>query len=538
MSTHEQSVTECLKPHNIDEFWPDRVAKDVEPPVVKPLSSESLWEEIEDEDAEGGTRSVPRNDVLKEHLRREGRLTEADLIKLVETAAEIFATEETLLTVPAPVTVCGDIHGQFYDLLKLLEVGGDPSGTSYLFLGDYVDRGNFSAECVLLLYSYKIRYPDTFFMLRGNHECRHLTEYFTFKEEAKYKYSMDAYDAIMDSFDTLPLGAVMNDQFLCVHGGLSPSIKNLDDIRNIERIQEPPQTGPMCDLLWADPADNYETTDSDDADWFRHNEVRGCSYSYGYRAVCDFLKHNGLLSLIRAHEAQDAGYKMMLKTKETGFPSVITLFSAPNYLDAYNNKGAILRYENNVMNIRQFNHSPHPYYLPNFMDVFKWSMPFVAEKVSEMLLVVMRLVEEEEEEVGTPEEDARAKQEAIRNKIRAMGRLSKWMKTLREEREVILKLKGLTDRNVIPRGLLSEGADAIYEAVGNFERAKAADAENEHRPKSRSLPRQLSATSLERLVRLKKKAEATKHEKHKRPAAIAATDVVVEVAVEVVADDE
>lgn len=114
-------------------------------------------------------------------------------------------------------------------------------------------------------------------------------------------------------------------------------------------------------------------------DLFEDNEVRGCSYVYSYRAVIEFLERNNLLSLIRAHEAQDAGYKMYRKSAK-GFPSVITLFSAPNYLDAYNNKGAILRYEDNVMNIRQFNCMPHPYWLPNFMDVFTWSLPFVSEK--------------------------------------------------------------------------------------------------------------------------------------------------------------
>ena len=114
-------------------------------------------------------------------------------------------------------------------------------------------------------------------------------------------------------------------------------------------------------------------------DLFEDNEVRGCSYVYSYRAVIEFLDRNNLLSLIRAHEAQDAGYKMYRKSAK-GFPSVITLFSAPNYLDAYNNKGAILRYEDNVMNIRQFNCMPHPYWLPNFMDVFTWSIPFVSEK--------------------------------------------------------------------------------------------------------------------------------------------------------------
>lgn len=113
---------------------------------------------------------------------------------------------------------------------------------------------------------------------------------------------------------------------------------------------------------------------------FESNEVRGCSYCFGFAAAVEFLDKNNLLSIIRAHEAQDQGYRMYQKHPKTGFPSVITLFSAPNYLDAYGNKGAVLRYENDVMNIRQFNQQPHPYWLPNFMDVFTWSIPFVGEK--------------------------------------------------------------------------------------------------------------------------------------------------------------
>jgi serine/threonine-protein phosphatase 2B catalytic subunit len=108
------------------------------------------------------------------------------VLRIFLKATELFAQESNVLYIDAPATVCGDVHGQYYDLLKLLEVGGNPAETTYIFLGDYVDRGSFSMEVLLLMYSYKINFPTTFLMIRGNHECRHLTQYFTFRSECKF----------------------------------------------------------------------------------------------------------------------------------------------------------------------------------------------------------------------------------------------------------------------------------------------------------------------------------------------------------------
>ncbi|GAA5861064.1 hypothetical protein JCM1840_003068 [Sporobolomyces johnsonii] len=465
--------------------------------VVKDVQAPAFFKPTDDQFYADDTRSKPDIAFLKNHFYREGRLTDDQALFILTEATKILRAEPNLLEVDAPITVCGDIHGQYFDLMKLFEVGGNPADTRYLFLGDYVDRGYFSIECVLYLWALKIWYPNTLFLLRGNHECRHLTDYFTFKLECKHKYSEEVYNACMESFCTLPLAAVMNKQFLCIHGGLSPELNTLDDLRTINRFREPPTHGLMCDVLWADPLEEFGNEKNSDG--FVHNHVRGCSYFFTYTAACQFLERNGLLSIIRAHEAQDAGYRMYRKTKTTGFPSVMTIFSAPNYLDVYNNKAAVLKYENNVMNIRQFNCSPHPYWLPNFMDVFTWSLPFVGEKITDMLIAMLGICskeeldeeDEEEEEVvaegeeGEPElteQQVAERRAAIKNKILAVGKMSKIFSVLREESEAVSELKNVSGTTKLPYGALANGADGIKESITNFGDARKSDIDNEHLP--------------------------------------------------------
>lgn len=254
----------------------------------------------------------------------------------------------------------------------------------------------------------------------------------------------------------------------------------------------------MCDILWADPLEEFGQEKN--SDYFVHNNVRGCSYFFSYPAACAFLEKNNLLSVIRAHEAQDAGYRMYRKTRSTGFPSVMTIFSAPNYLDVYNNKAAVLKYENNVMNIRQFNCTPHPYWLPNFMDVFTWSLPFVGEKITDMLMAILNTCSKEELKEDTASsvlssapssppastvdvETTEAKRRTIKNKILAIGRLSRVFQVLREESEKVTELK-IASGGRLPAGTLMLGAEGIKQAIHNFEDARKVDLQNERLPPS------------------------------------------------------
>jgi serine/threonine-protein phosphatase 2B catalytic subunit len=254
----------------------------------------------------------------------------------------------------------------------------------------------------------------------------------------------------------------------------------------------------MCDMLWADPLEDFGQEKT--SEYFLHNHVRGCSYFFSYPAACAFLEKNNLLSVIRAHEAQDAGYRMYRKTRTTGFPSVMTIFSAPNYLDVYNNKAAVLKYENNVMNIRQFNCTPHPYWLPNFMDVFTWSLPFVGEKITDMLIAILSTCSEEELKEETPSsaspplnspplpenEDPNSlefKRKALKNKVLAIGRMSRVFQVLREESERVTELKTVSGGR-LPAGTLMLGGEGIKNAIQTFEDARKVDIQNERLPPS------------------------------------------------------
>jgi serine/threonine-protein phosphatase 2B catalytic subunit len=314
--------------------------------------------------------------------------------------------EPNLLYLNDPITVVGDIHGQFYDMMGMLELGRQNGGfgnRKYLFLGDYVDRGTWAIEVLIYLYSLKINYPKNIFLLRGNHETRECTQSYNFKQEVLHKHDQEIYDLVLDSFDCLPLAAVLNGEYFCVHAGISPAFEKASDIEKIQRFQEVPADGPACDLVWSDPTENSSGKVSRR---FEFNDKRNCSVIYGRSEVASFLQKSKLKCIIRAHEVQLEGYKEHFWGGKSD-PMVITLFSAPNYCGSYRNQGAIMQFHNGKYEMNQYGWSDAPWCLPNFNDIWNWSMPFIIQKVVSMFYYVMDVTNHAEQDELTPEEDAR-----------------------------------------------------------------------------------------------------------------------------------
>ncbi|AQK91450.1 Serine/threonine-protein phosphatase [Zea mays] len=197
----------------------------------------------------------------------------------------------------------GDIHGQFVDLLRLFDLGGYPPTSTYIFLGDYVDRGKQSLETICLLLAYKLKYPDNIYLLRGNHEDAKINRVYGFYDECKRRFNVRLWKIFCDCFNCLPMAALIDDKILCMHGGLSPELTSLDQIKDIERPTEIPDYGLLCDLLWSDPSHDTEGWGESD---------RGVSCTFGADKLVEFLEKNDLDLVCRAHQ--------ILKPNETGAP--------------------------------------------------------------------------------------------------------------------------------------------------------------------------------------------------------------------------
>ncbi|GLT78174.1 hypothetical protein SLA2020_497190 [Shorea laevis] len=258
---------------------------------------------------------------------KNAKLTEAEIRQLCTVSREVFLSQPNLLELQAPVKICGDVHGQFPDLLRLFEYGGYPPKANYLFLGDYVDRGKQSIETICLLLAYKIKYKENFFLLRGNHECASINRIYGFHDECKRRFNVRLWRTFTDCFNCLPVAALIDEKILCMHGGLSPHLNNLGQIRNIARPADIPDQGLLCDLLWADPDKNVK-------DWGDND--RGLSYTFGADTVAEFLQKHDLDLICRAHQVVQDGYEFFANRQ------LVTIFSAPNYCGEFDNAGAML----------------------------------------------------------------------------------------------------------------------------------------------------------------------------------------------------
>ena len=254
-------------------------------------------------------------------------LKEEEIKYLIDKSMIIFKEQKMLIELEAPLRVCGDIHGQYYDLLRIFEHCGFPGEFNYLFLGDYVDRGKQSLETICLLLAYKIKYPSKVHLLRGNHESSVTNRIYGFYDECKRRYNVRLWRNFTELFNYLPVAALIDEKILCMHGGLSPDLRNFSSISEISRPTEIPDSGLLCDLLWSDP--DKEVLDFDEND-------RGVSVVFGEKIVQEFNRKNDLDLIIRAHQVVDDGYEFFAQRQ------LITIFSAPNYCGEFDNSAGIM----------------------------------------------------------------------------------------------------------------------------------------------------------------------------------------------------
>lgn len=269
-----------------------------------------------------------------ELIKDKKLLSLPQLEDLLREAKDVLSKEPNMAPVRAPVTVVGDIHGQFYDLLELFKICGEPPHTNFLFLGDYVDRGNHSVESFCLVLALKVRYRDRMTLLRGNHESCEINKIYGFYDECFKKYGTErVWKLFTDVFMCLPLSAIIEDKIFCLHGGLSPSLAKLDDINKLKRFCDVPHEGSICDMLWSDPDDTKKGFNP---------SPRAAGFNFGVDVTEKFLHRNNLTLIARAHQLMIDGYTRNHKKM------VVTIFSAPNYCYRCGNHAAIMEVDDNL----------------------------------------------------------------------------------------------------------------------------------------------------------------------------------------------
>jgi len=296
---------------------------------------------------------------LLQEMRQRNLPTEEDAQHIVSSASSIFSKLPSLVEVDiqpgSTLHVIGDIHGQFWDLLHIVDMCGEPTPKNqYLFNGDFVDRGQFSVEVALALLAMKVNTPDCVHLNRGNHEALRMNMIYGFQQEAEKKYSSAMFQLFCQAFKNLPVATVINRSVFVVHGGLSSQDGvRLERIAELDRKREPDeQADPlMLDLLWSDPMDRLG--------WDR--SPRGGGVLFGPDVTRRFCEDNNLACMIRSHEMKQEGYEWQRQQR------CLTIFSAPNYCDICGNLGAICditprqsRVFVDDLRVRTFESSPHP----------------------------------------------------------------------------------------------------------------------------------------------------------------------------------
>jgi len=261
-------------------------------------------------------------------------ISESEVQALCIRARDVLLQQPSLLELEPPLKICGDIHGQFSDLLRLFETASFPPDSNYLFLGDYIDRGPQSIETICLMFAYKVKYPENFFMLRGNHECASINRIYGFYDDVRKRYDVRLWKIFCDCFNCLPIAALIDEKIFCCHGGLSPDLHSMEQIRRIARPIDVPEKGLLCDLLWSDP-------DPAITGWGEND--RGVSYTFGPDIVDKFLDRQDMDLVCRAHQVVEDGYEFFAKR------SLVTVFSAPNYCGEFDNAAGIMSIDENLI---------------------------------------------------------------------------------------------------------------------------------------------------------------------------------------------
>jgi serine/threonine-protein phosphatase 2A catalytic subunit len=266
-------------------------------------------------------------DPILEKLERGFFPSLDEVLFLSAQVTALFQRLPNVVRLPPPVTICGDIHGQFKDLIELFTIGGPVPYTSYLFLGDYVDRGPQSLEVVIYLFALKVKHPQHVTLLRGNHETAGLSHHSGFRDEVIDRYGDDhVWKVYTDTFNVMPLAALVGGKILCLHGGLSPELRTIADIDAIDRFRELPRAGPLCDLVWSDPAGVIGFQPSG----------REAGFQFGADVTRQWNQANGLELTVRAHQFVMTGLEYLHNDQ------LATVFSAPDYCMRCGNQAAML----------------------------------------------------------------------------------------------------------------------------------------------------------------------------------------------------